>query len=376
MIATSYRKYEQGVTSLVVVLFSVLLFVVVTVGFMQTMTTEQRASADDELSRGAYDSALAGVEDGKRVLQACLNGDGAACAAINAGRCTTISDAGFVAPETSGEVYLKSVSSTGSLTGQEYNQAYTCVKISLNSNYQGYVSEDQSVVIPLRTVSRINRVQIQWFMSKNSTDPLQVNLDPAADTSVSLPVRAAWPTDRPSIMRVQLMQFQGGNLDLNSLDQEGSGNTIYLYPKRVGSLAGFLGDTPRRNGLASPVMAQCGATFIGTYACTATLDLPDPVGGSADDRVAYLRLTSLYAGTDFAVTTYYGAAQVELNLVQPKIDSTGRAADVYRRIQASVELNDPDDVMLYPRATVDSTNSFCKAFAVTDNVDDFQDSCD
>ena len=73
----------------------------------------------------------------------------------------------------------------------------------------------------------------------------------------------------------------------------------------------------------------------------------------------------------------FDATEVDLNLVQPKIDSTGRAADVFRRVEASVELTDPNDVMLYPRATVDTTGSFCKSFVVTDNLNDYEDgSCD
>lgn len=372
----AYRSHERGVTSLIVVLFSTLLFVVVTVGFMQTMTTEQRASSDDELSRGAYDSALAGVEDGKRVLQACLiNHDSASCNAIYTAtpKCTTVSDAGFVTAQ-NGEVYIQSNSSNG-LTGSDYEQAYTCVKITPDTkDYVGTVSDDASVVIPLRTTSKVNKLVVSWFMSTDSTNQTTVNLDDPIDTSVSLPAKSAWSSDTPPVLRLQLMQFADGNLDLDSFDNVGNGHTVYLYPKRVGALHAFSSDV-RRSGSLSPEVVSCSPTFLVTYACQAEIDLPDPVGGSADNRIAYLRLSSMYNATSFSVAPMYDDASVKFNALQPSIDSTGRAADVFRRVDARVELSDPNDTMLYPRATVDTTNSFCKAFIITDSLDDYQDSC-
>ena len=91
------RNHEKGATALIIVLFSVLLFVTITVGFMKIMTNEQSRTNDNELSQGAYDSALAGVEDGKRVLAACAAGNAVACATIDnpAQGCNTISTAGF-----------------------------------------------------------------------------------------------------------------------------------------------------------------------------------------------------------------------------------------------------------------------------------------
>jgi hypothetical protein len=57
----------------------------------------------------------------------------------------------------------------------------------------------------------------------------------------------------------------------------------------------------------------------------------------------------------------------ELQDVEPAIDSTGRAADVYRRVRARVQLVSPAETELYPRATVDITHNFCKDFGVSDS---------
>ena len=56
----SNRYHERGATAIVIVIFSVLLLLTVTVGFMRLVVQDQNRSTDSELSRGAYDSALAG----------------------------------------------------------------------------------------------------------------------------------------------------------------------------------------------------------------------------------------------------------------------------------------------------------------------------
>ena len=361
-----YRYRERGVTSLIVVLFSTLLFVVVAVGFMQLMTAEQRASADNELSRGAYDSALSGVEDGKRVLKSCMDG-AIDCTVMQS--CTSVIDAGLVTPK-DGEVYLKSSSSSGvGLAGQDYEQAYTCVKIERDTkDYVKNVSDDSSVLIPLRTVAPVDTIDVSWFARSNSTSDT-VDLDlPTDPLSTNLKAKSDWNPTRPPILRVQLMQYKGGNLDLSSLDNA-NGHTLYLYPKRDGSSASDFSLDARRSGTAfTPTRIKCAPAFLSTYACTASIALPNLVGGPASNgMIAFLRITPIYNNAEISVMPRKGVAPVLFHDLQPSIDSTGRAGDVFRRVEARVEIDDPG--VAYPRATVDVTNNLCKVFSVTDSVD-------
>lgn len=153
-------------------------------------------------------------------------------------------------------------------------------------------------------------------------------------------------------------------------DKESSGKlnsaTMYLYPMftSVAPDSSFSIDgANRRSGSLSPVVARCVKTFaLSRYACSATLSVPQPIGGTSgkDDRVAYLRLTSLYAGTHFKIELLDESSQAVLfDGIQPVVDSTGRASDIFRRVGASVQLG-PSQSELYPRATVDVTGSFCK----------------
>ncbi len=377
------RTTEQGATAMIIVIFSTLLFVVVSVGFMSIMTQEQRNSFDTELSQGAYDASLAGVEDGKRVLQACSNGDNGVCNVIatQGDKCNVVSASGITAAGANGETYVKSVSASGT-GGQDFEEAYTCVKIKRDTdNYMGALAKDDSVIIPLRSVSGFNRVLVQWFKKDDIMTP---NVDLTADVAnVTLPAASTWPANRPPLMRAQLIQSRASGISSADYDNNGNGHTLFMLPKRTASGLGapinnyqFASDG-RRSGTLAPTIAMCNTNFSANdgHSCAVTIDLPNPIGGDMNTRAAYLRLSSMYGATHFTVTLYNGPVKVQFRDVQPIVDSTGRAGDVYRRVEARVENTDPNDKMLYPRATIDMTQNFCKSFSVTDKPADYVDSC-
>ncbi len=377
MIARRKRSLERGATALIIVMFSVLLFITITIAFMKLMADEQSRTNDNELSQGAYDSALAGIEDGKRVLSACLvDPGGAACDAIDdpAKKCTTVSDAGFATPQSNGEVYLKTDSGTA---GTDFEQAYTCVKISRSTpDYKQSIPIDGSVIVPLTAApgESFDSISISWF-TPDPTNPVGApNLDSL--TSVSLPRFIDWggaSGAKPPIIRAQLMQFNKNSFQGSNFDSANGASTVYLYPKSVvGTVLTDFGTDGRRTGTATPIPVRCSTNYtdFDGYACKVEVLLPDPpAGGSALDRTAYVRLTSLYNATKVRVEMNKDSGQiVNFYNVQPSIDSTGRAADVFRRIEGRVELIDP---FPFPRATVDITNNFCKSFLVTTNPADY-----
>lgn len=362
------RYKEQGATALIVVIFSVLLLVTVSLGFMRLVVHDQQRTTDDELSRGAYDSSIAGVEDGKRVLQACIaNGDAAACSALANGECNTVHTAKILSPSddstNQSEVLLQN--STGTSGG--FDQAYTCVKIDRETDdFTGALSADTSQVIPLRTTGSFTDIIVSWFLKPDPSVTVDLNADG------TLPASTMWsPVGevRPPILRVQLMQYRQGSFSLSDFDEDGGGHTVYLYPSTVGasdtlpvSFGSDLRRTASTDGLLKAVRCDASALASSTYVCSARLTLPLPVGATTpSERAAYLRVTSIYGNTDFRIQ----ADGTKFLDVEPAIDSTGRAADVFRRVRARVQLVSPVDTQLYPRATVDITKNFCKNFAVS-----------
>lgn len=372
------RLRERGATALVVVMFSVLMFVIVSVGFMRLMTNEVSRTNDSELSQGAYDSAMAGVEDGKRVLAACAaanyDSNNPACIAINKQDCSTVSAAGVAGTASSSEVLLRT--SVSDKTGEAFQQAYTCVKIARNTTYYNdTLSADTSLVVPLTSVGPFSQIILRWKIAGSSD---KVGLPPVFDAS--LPAASGWANDRPALMRTQLIQFASGtSINQETFDNSGNGSTLYLSPASgtVGpsSAVSFSIDGRHRNGSdnLAPKPVVCASLGVyNSYNCQVTLDLQNPFGEpDGSRRSAYLRLASLYRASDFQVEL----VGTEFNGVQPTIDSTGRAADVFRRVVAHVGLDDPGTP--YPRATVDATNNFCKTIIVSNTPSDYMaGSCD
>jgi Tfp pilus assembly protein PilX len=395
------HKNQYGAVSLFIVIFAALLITVVTVGFIRLMLADQQQASNNDLSQSAYDSAQAGVEDAKRALlryqNICATGDTAACAKaytdiVGADKCNQ----GLVHIIDSTSLAANEVQVKQTATDAALNQAYTCVKIQPQTDdYLGTLAANGSNIVPLKSQSDVTSVVVEWYSNKNiSNSNLDVSLLPLASIPISgtpptlhppLYDQTAngWGPDRPSIMRAQLMQF-GSNFSLTDFDNtnavgESDANTLFLYPTGIkGTASGttdevsFSGRDTRLTGVGAPLPVTCSGTLsAGGYACSVKLDLPNPIGGGT--RSAFLRLTPLYNATDYRVTLYNGAAPVQFDAVQPEIDSTGRADNLFRRVKTRVELLDTS--FAYPDAAVDITGSLCKNFIVTDKASDYANSC-
>lgn len=384
------RRFNQsGAVSLFVVIFATLLMTVVTISFVQLMLKDQRQATASDLSQSAYDSAQAGVEDAKRLLlldQACRRGDapsGVNCAAIAsaltppAGQaetaCDTLANSGVVGETNDETIIQQSVGDNAS----KLDQAYTCVKINVNpADYKGEVGVNESDVIPLQGVSEFNKVELSWFsrddIASDSTDPA-IGF-PSVGANVSLPpVGSRWAFNYPALMRTQLMQL-GSGFKLSDFDDSQPGNksnanTLFLYPSATGlTQKDFVLDA-RRSPLSAPQQIKCNTSFVdGEYACTVTLDLPAPIDGSTANRNAHLRLSALYNGAHYRIKLKNGGTDVAFDRVQPEVDSTGRANDMFRRVKVRVELKGD---FTYPQTAVDLAGDLCKNFTVTDQEDGY-----
>lgn len=389
------NQRKNGAVSLFVVIFTTLLMTIVTISFTRIMLQDQNEATNTDLSQSAYDSAQAGVEDGKRALlrylSLCNNGEPGCQGAkdsINSSECNAaVLTLSGVSQSVAGDIPVK----TGNNSALE--QAYTCVKVSLNTDdYLGtFTSQDQTKVIPLNGVAGFNTVQVEWFnvddAGGNVLDLLSwANVNPGS----ALPLRrtSSWPDNRPPVMRTQIIQF-ASTFDLGQLETSNSvssdNNTVFLYPfaSPTASPTNITGYDMRSNGYQNiistigsstiksnqPVPIYCVSSYSGgeNFACKAQIKLPDTVGGARQNL--FLRLMPLYNGSNYRVTLLDNANPVQFNAVQPEIDSTGRANTLYRRVATRVELTDID--FPYPDAEIDIEGSFCKNFSITDDEDDY-----
>ena len=368
--------HERGAVALFVVIFATLLMIIITISFVQLMIKDQRQATASDLSQSAYDSAKSGVEDAKRLLlldQACRNGTAppavnctAVSTAINAGQCNTV--AAYFGNASDPETVIQQ-----NQGDQALQQSYTCVKITPNTDdYKNVLDLNNSNIVPLRGVSDFDSVRISWFKHEDvaAAGAGQTIAFPSSGPSVSLPPQGGqWDVDVPSLMRVQLMQT-GPNFKLSDFDDAQPGNksnanTLFLYPSATGVDAlSFALDTPRRSASAVPQQVRCNTSFTNVeYACSATLALPMPLTGNAGQRNAFLHLATLYNAANYKLELLNGGTVVAFDHVQPSVDSTGRANDMFRRVESRIEFKTD---FAFPQAAVDLEGDLCKNFVVTD----------
>ncbi|MBC7943575.1 hypothetical protein H7X68_03710 [Candidatus Saccharibacteria bacterium] len=382
------HKKEHGAVSLFVVIFAALLITVVAVSFIRIMVRDQQQASTVDLSQSAYDSAQAGTEDAKRALlryqSICSKGSAAECSdardKVGANECNAGLD-GIVTP-VNNEVQVQQDQSPGDIA---LDQAYTCVKVTLDTpDYLGVLQANASKVIPLVSKNPFNKIRLEWYTSKNLQTDNNFDVDLLPETSgTPLLAQSSWKPNRPSIMRTQLMQF-GSNFTLGSFDDTNAGqsnvNTLFLYPTGVTGAVNptidarkFIERDIRKTPTDDrplPISCSGSLTSVG-YACSVDLELPDSIG--AGTRTAFLRLSSIYNATNYRLTLSQDAVAAPFDGVQPQIDATGRANDLFRRVQSRVETVDAN--FPYPDAAVDITGNFCKYFLITDDVNNYLNSC-
>lgn len=388
----SGMSYRRGAVSIFIVVFTALLITIVTVSFVRLMIRDQQRASDSDLSKSAYDSAMVGVEDAKRALSRYYALDPSARAGYNLTECNSITRL-LTGSGSTDEVKVRTDAADDSL-----NQAYTCVKVyTQTEDYDRSMEADKAALVPLRTptdrdpVTGVDRqrpfdhVRIQWFVETDTSGT------PTVPTGSASELSQVWPTNRPPVIEAQLMQtgptFSLEDFNGRAGDNQNT-NTLFLYPKRAPeSIASFHNDL-RQTPKTRVVDAGCSATFSSRYLCAITLRVPEPIDGNAGNRSnAYLRVAPRYRGAQVRVTLYNAgslsaplssvvtnANRVNFDGVQPRIDSTGRANDLFRRTEVRVEAGTN---VVYPLSAIDISGSLCKTFSITDRVEDYGrgDSC-
>lgn len=385
------QNRQQGSVSLFVVIFAALLIITIATAFIRIMLQDQSQATANDLSKSALDSAYAGVEDSKRAIVEyyslkCNDVDDPAYNNANDIRCGTLgaaliqdtvnsSNDGWtddcdatqqagVATLTNGEVLVKTNAEDSDL-----NQAYTCVKVQMNPrDVVGSLTPSTSRLFQLKPKDNaaINKIKIQWFTLT------QANQDLHLDSNVPYQLPDSWNPGRPAVMRTQLVQYKNdaGGFRLSDFDSNSRNNaTLFLLPSAVGiNLLDFGLDFRQSNSSTAAQPVTCTSTPLvpSRYACEVTISLPDL---GTNNRDLFLKISQFYssANTDFRITMLDAANQeVRFTDVQPAVDSTGRANDIFRRIRSRIDLGMSS--VPNPESAVDITKSLCKEFAVTNDA--------
>ena len=377
-------------------IFCALFIVTIATAFIRIMLQDQMQATANDLSKSALDSAYAGVEDAKRAIveyytdQTMTTGK-PNCATVEENqnsRCDELRSALFatvatndgwtndcqatvdakVASLSDGEVPVK----TG--TDNSLNQAYTCLKIQMNpADFVDKIASDKSQVIHLKSLggAKFDRIKIQWLLAEQKDNSTLDNASPYV-----LP--DTWPTGRPPIIKAQLLQYKP-NFHLSDFDSDNNYNaSLFLLPSTIGAntavRTSFGLDFRQNRESGAAQLVNCKDTPPSSrYACEVTIELPnwgDP--STIGERDAYLKLTQFYkeTATDFRVTLIDSSSGSEQEVrfagdVQPAVDATGRANDIFRRIRSRINLGASS--VPVAESAVDVTKSLCKEFTVTND---------
>lgn len=392
------RKNKKGATSLYVVIFTSILFGVIALSFLRLMLSESDQSGNDDLSRSAYDAAMAGVEDAKIAVNQyydCLGQPGhtpTSCnweALFNDTDCSDSNGIGLARylyhdNYNGGEIVIQQ-NDISSSADNNSNQAYTCVVLSdIVQDYRGTLTSDtRTKVVPLRIYDGTNNsssgtvstVTFQWFSSLNEGTSDPDSTFKVADSALHFEdndSKTLPPTIQLTYIKV------GPGFSVADFHQANSGSyeysTLLILPNAKspnGNPLTIDANTRRQAGNISagantPFGVECSTTS--DFACT--VNLTETNVGAQDTAFLVVSLPYKETISDFAVTLRNGSDVIPFEGVQVSVDSTGRTDHLVRRVETRL---DPADLFFpYPQYALelsgsDGNNVLDKNFWITAN---------
>ncbi len=391
------KKNKKGAASFYVVAFSTLILVIIAASFATIIISEITRTSNDDLAQSAYDSALAGVEDAKlayATYEGCLiEGDtiksvgGMSCDKVMTIMNTVNTDQACdmvarILGRNEGEVKISEVS-TGDGPENGMDQAYTCVKIKTDlTDYRASLSSSNPVkLIPVKleesvSANDIKSIVIHWYGDEEAGI---VNFNNFDGKDVVFP-SATLGTSAPPTIGVTLIQTgEEFNLDSFTMTQGNQTNrgTVYLVPtsnegkvktdgdsyygageKNLIPATAFLNSNDKTATYENlPYLVYCNPASGNEFLCSASINLPEPIGGVRNADTFFLAVSLPYGrpATTFSVEFCDGeggcsstetikdnggagkSKVVALSGSQIAVDSTGRANDLYKRVEVRLE---------------------------------------
>ena len=337
-----------GVVSFITIILLAIVMTLITTAFVKTMISNQRQTLDNQLSSQAFYAAETGVNDVVTLLS-----DGISEAERNALdklECGTFLEVLRASPDLLGE--------QPDVLNEDSNIKYTCVLVSQNvpniqlsnpavggTSFFPIISADGNV---------IDKLSIVWG------NTIQ---DPQADTPAwRLPGQTAWGTNSVALIRLTL--YYPGSYSRQELimDQK----TFFLRPVLSGG-----NDT-----LAADIASQEQPYGVNCDSMPCSLDITgiDTLAGGAEGL--FIKITPIYNSSNITITAYSNNVHQYLRGAQYSIDVTGRANDVYRRIEVRRGLTyDFPDSVVKTGSPDGVTGDLCKQFIIWPGGVDDVSSC-
>ena len=270
----------------------------------------------------------------------------------------------------------------GSDVTSDLNQAYTCVKIgTVLSDYRANLTSSSNyrlVRVGLDGVnaSEVESLKLSWYSVKEGIRFNTTNFSNGKVSFVSVNDALQPPT--PPTIELQMIQT-ANNFKLSELNGATQGDetdraTLFLVPTNNANMAGGKSDynyigvyNNGQNRISTDQVSKTNDQSISNlpfvvyckdsadFACETMIELPDPIGGDRNDDTFLFLVTLPYGepDTDFAIqfctdtncevitdsaTGKITSSKIaKISGVQVVIDSTGRANDLFRRVETRLE---------------------------------------
>ena len=302
------QKTQKGSASIYSVVILMLFASITVVGFVRLMSPLIRQASNYNLSQSAYDAAMTGVEDAKYALsnyRKCKEGDNTYCVnniknEFASPSCKMLPNILGISSDENGEVKIGS----DAISDTTIDESYSCVKIYPDAgDYAGTLdSVNPSRLIAVSTAGA-KKISIEWS-EKNGYEELDaLNID-------------RFSNEKNGAAALHLDYITAGDVKMKTFIPSSDDPPINQYNYESVQLKD------------------------GKYSVTYAIN-----PSSAPDDLIRLSLFAYDGDTSVDFTLKLlgdGDEQIPMSGVQARIDSTGRAGDMVRRIEARVDYSNQD----------------------------------
>lgn len=316
---------EQGIVSLIVTIILMLVISLIVISFARTSRREQSDALDRQLSTNAFYAAESGINDAKKAI--------AADPANLTSQAYTTNCSGFA-----GAAHLTIPSDPIGSTNS--NASYTCLFMdpSVPTIEHIYTTDPYSFPLAKDGNGNLGVLEFYWDgLSSGGTVPDFTGCPNPPGTNPAAPT--SWPTSHCSAGPLRLELTDSSDLTKNYV--------YFIYPSNHADNINYKNNADPNGSIRR---ADC---YAGQkpHMCMFRVNL------GLNNQTAYARVSSLYMGYELTVKAPGGQ---EFAGAQVMIDSTGKAADVQRRIQVRYNLND----FYGPQYALQSGTATCKRYIV------------
>ncbi|MDB5185919.1 MAG: hypothetical protein JWL85_442 [Candidatus Saccharibacteria bacterium] len=329
----SLHKNETGLVAIVVTMIMMFVLSLIVLSFFRVSQREQRQALDRQLSTQAFYAAESGINDAAEYLKT---------------NTLPIDDTNCNAPPG----YNNQIDGSGVIT-------YSCLLMDPSPTSLEYdnIAAGESKVIPIKhqNNSGIDNLGLYW----NFPD---ANRNNYTNCPSAIVFPAAWNTNCDAgMLRIDLVPISPGPFNrANLIDKT---MTIFAVPLRsgAGGVATYSAGATGFGGQGTNVGVTCVAALTPTRpkGCYLRIAFTPPLYTQF-----YMKVMPVYKPASLTVCSpSCGSVAKELADAQTVIDSTGKANDVLRRVQARVPSNN-SFFGPFPNYALESKDTICKRFLV------------